>query len=208
MNLVIFGSSGEVGRILVQLCLDNGHNVTAVTHRSNPFEHHSNLTVMNGDIHGYEDVKAAVQGNQVVLSTLGSWGTKSKDIVASGTANIIKAMAAQQIRRVITLTGEGALLPGQKLSPLKSLVRAGISLTHGKILHDGERHIELLLGSGLDWTVIRSQIMTSGDSKDYRLANNVSTLPSLVSRRAVAQSMYDQITRTDYIQQAPIVSAK
>lgn len=78
MKVVVFGASGKVGKIVVANLLNDGYHVRAFVHSSNPFEDHAKLETIKGDIYAIKDVEAAVRGVDVVVSTLGSWGTKKK----------------------------------------------------------------------------------------------------------------------------------
>lgn len=207
MKVVIFGASGKTGQIVTQLCLQQSYSVRAFVHTAH-LKQQEGLDVVQGDIHDPEAVNEALLGCDAVVSCLGSWGTKTKNIVSTGTEHIISAMQQHGVRRIITLTGSDAITPGQQLGFAQKLLRVSIKLGAGKILADGERHIELLTQTGLDWTVIRSPIMTSSQGAAYVLKAEGPALPTLISRRAVAQAMVDQITDTAWLRQAPVILAK
>lgn len=50
------------------------------------------------------------------MSALGSWGTESKDILSSVIVNIIKAMKAEKVSRIISLTGTDAFCQTKSLA--------------------------------------------------------------------------------------------
>lgn len=196
-NIVIFGSAGRVGSLVTEYALADGHTVTAFVHRHHNLPEHQNLTLVQGDIYTSADVEKALKGTDVVLSILSSWGTPKKDVLSAAMANIIPAMKAQKISRIISLTGAEARAAGDALSIIHRLahigIGIGIGIVGGKVLRDGEKHIELLASSGLDWTVVRSPIMRSGTSQKYRL-NKHRPLPwALINREAVARAIADQI---------------
>ena len=97
MRITIFGANGRVGHLVVEGAMDAGHDVTAFVHHESKFPKNTKLKVVQGDIHDAKDVARAVKGADVVISALGSWGTKRKDIVSSGMANIIPAMQAAKV---------------------------------------------------------------------------------------------------------------
>ena len=106
MNLVIFGSTGGVGRQLVELALAQGHAVTGFARDPAKLDiKHANLKVVQGDVMDFASVERAVQGQEAVLSSLGA-GMKST-IRSEGTRHIIRAMEKAGIRRFVSLSTLG-----------------------------------------------------------------------------------------------------
>lgn len=208
MKIIIFGASGKVGSELVKVLLDRGHEITVFVHSSGSFVETEQLHIKRGDIHDAASVKNAIKNQEVVVSTLGSWGTKTKDIVSVATKNIIPIMEKIGIKRFVSLTGAGAQLPQEKLPLLYSLNHMAISLCANKILKDSETHMKMLHYSTLDWTVIRSPVMTSTDTAKYRLSNTPSVPWALISRHAVVLAMLYVIENNTEIRRAPYVTSK
>lgn len=206
----MFGASGKVGRLVVRELLREGWEVTAFVHRSSPFTETKRLRVAKGDIHSAEDVRHAIEGSQVVISALGSWGTKSKDIVSSGMENIIAAMSESGIKRVVSLTGADALVPGEYPGIASGALRPFIKISPARdILADGERHIRLLDESRLDWTVIRSPIMNGrGDPHEYSVGNTKPKPWATINRQSVAIAMAKAIDDRALYRKAPFIIRK
>ena len=191
MRVAVFGANGKVGRLIVQKLIEDNYEVTAFVHNSSSFTETKNLKIAQGDVHRLSDVKSAVKDSEIIVSALGSWGTKQKDIVSSGTKNIIEASKGTNIRRVITLTGSDALAKGDKTGLFNRAVHSLIKLSPARrILIDGEQHISMLEMSNLNWTVLRSPVMNNhGNSSSYSL-NNVRPKPwQTVNRLSVADAM-------------------
>lgn len=204
MNITVFGATGKVGRLLVTDLLAAGHEVTAFIHQTK-LEPRPRLKLVKDSIGDPTSVQQAVRGADIVFSALGSWGTPSKDIVGSATSVLIPAMQAVGVRRLITVTGSAALAPGDAPGLLAKLSRRFLTIVAPKILADGDRHIALLTASSLDWTIIRSPAMIPGARRTYRLSARPQSLLSIISRRAVVQSMLDQIHDTTHLAAAPII---
>ncbi len=92
MKLVIFGSTGNIGRQLVLQSLQLGHSVTAFARSKEKLNDidHDNLTIHEGDVLDLSAVIKAVKGHEVVLCALGA-GRKG-NLRSQGTYNIIKGM--------------------------------------------------------------------------------------------------------------------
>ncbi len=207
MIVTIFGANGRVGRQVVKLALKQGHSVRAFVHSTNPFLKHPRLQVIKGDIYNAHQVETAIAGSDAVLSTLGSWGTPRKDILAKGMQNIIPAMLAHKVDRLVSLTGHIAKDPTDTLPLIVRISRMIMALFVGKILKDGDRHISDLRGSSLNWTVLRSPVMTEFGNKDYFITDKISLIGS-IHRHAVAKSMVDVLKNNSYKQRSLYIQRK
>lgn len=201
-TVTIFGASGKTGRLVVADALSQGLHVRAFVHSHPNLDQHPRLTVIQGDIHDRAAVTEALRDCDAVISTLGSWGTKEKDILAAAMANIIIAMKARTVSRIISLTGADARAPGDSLGFIHRLSHFGIGIFGSKVLHDGERHIGLLAASSLDWTVIRSPIMRNSESVVYELTDRRPLPWKLISRKAVAAALLAQLATEHRSQEA------
>ncbi len=206
MNVVVFGASGKVGQKVVAELLVRGNIVTAFVFGSSPFLDHINLKVIQGNVKNYDNVLQALKGSDVVISTLGSWGTKTKDILSAGMKNIIPAMEAENIKRIISLTGADAHASGDKVGIVNYLSRTLFGFIAGKVLKDGELHIHMLEDSNLEWTVLRSPVMNEKGHKKYLLSNKLPKPWATINRDAVATAMVDLIATKKWIQKTPIIS--
>jgi hypothetical protein len=76
----------------------------------------------------------------------------------------------------------------------------------GKILRDAELHIQNIVKSSLDWTVLRSPPMTKfGKKGQYRLLTTVPWPWATVYRQNVAVAMADLADSKEWVRQAPII---
>ena len=72
MQLIIFGSTGATGRQIVAQALEQGHDVTAFARSPEKLDQkHEKLKVVQGDVLDLASVERAIQGQDVVLCTLG-----------------------------------------------------------------------------------------------------------------------------------------
>ncbi len=198
MNIVVFGANGKVGSRVVARLLQDGHNVRAFVHSTSKLPGHPKLRVVQGDIHKKDDVHKAVNGSDAVISALGSWGTKSKDILTSGMEAIVPAMKAAKIKRIVSLTGAGARDSVDQPSLLDRLSRPLLLLVASRILHDGEQHIAILRASRLDWIVVRSPVMGGSGKTGYELTASEPPPWATIARHAVVDAMVRLVTNDEY----------
>lgn len=191
--------------MVVDQLLGSGHSVTAFAHRDGGLPLHPKLTVVVGDVHNTADVAEALVGSDAVISALGSWGTKTKDILTAGMTNIIPAMQSAGIKRIVSLTGADARDPSDHPGIRQRLMHIMLQFVAPKILCDGERHIELLRASDLDWTVIRSPVMKDAGGAEYTLGTKPPQPWATIPRAAVASAMTDTIQQGSHLQSSPYI---
>jgi putative NADH-flavin reductase len=205
MQVTVFGASGKVGQLVTTELLRQGYTVVAFVHRHAPFQTQPRLSVVQGDIHDAAAVARALAGSEVVISTLGSWGTSSKDIVSTATKHIITATQPGKALRFISVTGAEAEVADEHSGLLHAVSHFALRLIAPQVLQDAEVQLALLQASELDWTVIRSPIMTSHQSRKHRLTTKRPGPWATISRRAVAAALVAQITDSTWQRQAPYI---
>lgn len=205
MQITVFGASGRVGRLVVATALERGYDVVAFVRSETHQKPHEHLRFVVGDIYNGTSVADAVVGSTAVISALGSWGTTKKDILTVGMQYIIPAMDANNIERIISLTGADARASGDTLGLIHRITHFFIRLGAGKILSDGEAHIRLLEQSGLAWTVVRSPIMNDSGLTAYSLQDRRPLPWTTIHRRAVSESLVDLLTDHSYDGRAPYI---
>lgn len=208
MKIVVFGASGRVGRLVIEKLLAQGYDVVAFVHSTNNFANNSKLTVLQGDIHSKNDVAKALTGCDVVMSTLGSWGTPSKDIVSTAMQHIIPAMKEAGLSRIITLTGTAVRASTDVMMPIDKMLYRIFGLLAPKIQKDGEAHVLLLEASNLEWTILRSPAMRSrGQFGSPKLSLSAPGPFATAHRQDVASAMVDQIGDSFYVSKAPFITS-
>src|SRR5437762_3571973 len=102
MKLIVFGSTGGIGRNIVGQALNAGHHVTAIAR--NPLAlviEHTNLEIVKGDVFQPETFDKAMREQNAVLSAIGINSTKHTAVYSQGVSNIVKAMEKNGVKRVI-----------------------------------------------------------------------------------------------------------
>jgi putative NADH-flavin reductase len=205
-RILVFGANGRVGSIVVNKLLKEDFHVIAFIYGSSSFDENEKLTVIKGDVHDKDSVEAAVAKSDIVVSTLGSWGTKTKDILTAAIENIIPAMEKNNLRRIITLTGADARAHGDRIGFVHALLHLFLRFSPAKkILQDSEKHITLLEKTQLDWTTLRSPIMNEKGKRSFRLSTERPRPWQTIHRDAVAEAVVEQIKNDFEPQKAPFL---
>src|SRR5687767_4364536 len=108
MKVIIFGSTGTIGKQLVSESLAHGHTVTAFARNTDKLKEleHPNLRLFQGNVFDIASVEKAVTGHDVVIVALGA-GRDGK-VRAEGTRNVIRAMEKTGVKRLICQSTLGA----------------------------------------------------------------------------------------------------
>jgi putative NADH-flavin reductase len=203
MRLIIFGSTGSVGRLVVEQALQNNHLVTAFLR--NPAKltiTHSNLKIIRGDVLDYQSIEKAMKNQEVVLCTLGA-GSKG-NVRAEGTRNIIRAMETNGVKRLICQSTLGAGNSRGNLNFFWKHIMFGMLLKQA--YEDHELQENYVIQSKLDWTIVRPAAFTDGSrTGNYRhgFGPHEKNLTLKISRADVADFILNQVAQNTYLRKTP-----
>jgi len=111
MKITIFGATGMVGKHLVQQALLSGHSVRAFGR--NPFETFSHerpgLELFKGYLFQDDDIEAALENTEAVLSALGGPADAVDKTRSLGMKKIVAAMEKTGVKRIVGVGGMGIL---------------------------------------------------------------------------------------------------
>jgi putative NADH-flavin reductase len=163
MRLVVFGATRGSGRHAVEQALEAGHEVTAVARRPEAIAlRHPRLRVVQGDVLDPASTAAAIAGQDAVLSTVGPKGPGATTLYSEGVGNLVRGMRLAGVRRLVCVSAIGVdakshiAFPQILMLPFLRILLRGLWADALKM--------ETALGheTGLDWTVVRAPMLTSG----------------------------------------------
>lgn len=202
MKIAVFGATGPTGRQLVKQALQKGYNVTVLARNPSKIANENkNLTVIKGDALNYADVEKTVKGQEVVLSALGVKPPSREKVVGPAMKNIISAMKEHKVERIIV---DSAFFMDEEVR--KSPFIKVLTATFMKGLYeDKNEQNEALQKSNLAWTEVRPSMLTNGSKSKYKV-NVKPGMFSKISRANVADFMLKQITETNFVKKAVIIT--
>lgn len=173
MRIAVFGASGRTGRLLVDQALQRGHQITAVLRRPEDFAvEHAALRPFAGDVLDAGAVDAAVRGHDAVVCVIAPRRSDRIDTCSAGTRNLIEAMQAQAVRRLLCVTGARAAHPPELLIGMVYPLLGWLQpRSLRQLLGDRQLQEAMVRESRLDWTLVRPARL-SGErlSRQYRVA--------------------------------------
>ncbi len=206
MKLIIFGSTGSIGRQLVKQALEQGHMVTAFARDPVRVDiKHADLQVIQGDVMDPASVERAIQGHEAVLCSLGA-GRKGT-VRSEGTRNILSAMEKVGVRRFICQSTLGVGDSRGNLNVFWKYIMFGLLLRPMYADHVSQENY--VRRSHLDWTIVRPGAFTDGErTGQYRhgFPSSDKTTKLKISRADVADFMLKQLTDDAYLHKTPGLS--
>jgi uncharacterized protein YbjT (DUF2867 family) len=218
VKVVVFGANGRTGRAVLLTLLAEGHQVTAFARdpAQLPTWQGHDFATIKGDAMKPADVAPAVAGQDAVIVCLGDssnpvllrLGMKRStppNICEVGTANIVAAMTAASVKRLICVTAYGIDDTRARLSPAFKAWHFALQL--GAQLADKERQEQVVRASGLDWTLVRPVGLTDGAYTGRWLASSTGDRRKRsISRVDLATFIVETLTGGGKLREAVVVS--
>ncbi|KAJ8369312.1 hypothetical protein SKAU_G00093400 [Synaphobranchus kaupii] len=173
-NVVIFGSTGMTGLVTLPQAVAAGYNVTVLVRDPSrlPADHKASRVVV-GDVLNKDDVKKAMEGQDAVIIILGTRNDLSPTTMMSeGTRNILEAMKARGIQKVIGCMSAFLLWGLAKVPP--RLLR---------VTEDHDRMYTLLQESGLDYVAV----MPPHIADNHPLTEKYTVTEGMLKGRAISK---------------------
>ena len=201
MKVIVFGATGSVGHLAVKELLEAGHEVTAFARKPEKLGlTDANLFRTAGDALDAKDVLEAVKGHDAAVITLGSGLSRKSIIRSKGTMNVIRAMQAQGVKRLICQSTLGARDSWSNLNFWWKRVMFGALLA--PVFRDHELQEQLVEASGLDWTIVRPAAFTDEATRRpviEDVPNSARGLDLKISRAELARFLTRQVIDSQYV---------
>jgi putative NADH-flavin reductase len=211
--VVIIGASRGIGLETVRSALLAGHGVRAVARGAGGIAiEHPQLRKIAADALDPEAIGKAIEGADAVIQSLGASERAQPWVIVAGTTVfskatrvLVDAMRKAQVRRLLAVTGLGA----------------GDSRGHGGLLYDAlmfplllkriyddkDVQEQMIKASGLDWTIVRPGLLTSGPATGRALAlvDPAQWRAGSVSRADVADFLVREAFERRFVGKTPLL---
>ncbi len=209
MTIALFGATGQTGREVLRKLLGKGYTVKVLVRDPLKLKMQNDaLEITKGDVLNPSDVAAVVKGSKAVISVFGHVKGSPKELQTNGRRNIVNAMKAEGIDRIISLSGVGLPFPSKDQPKVPDhLIRLIMKIFVPKVLNDAISHAEVLKKSGLKWTIVRGPRLTTEPEKgSYRVGWVGVNASTSIGRADLADFIVKQVDQTEYIEQMPFVT--
>ncbi len=210
-TILVVGASRGIGLETVKRALALGHSVRAFARNAAAIEIAApGLEKLPGDALDRAAVEKAVAGVDAVIEVLGE--TKGPQAMFAGTTLfsratriLIDAMRAHAVKRLVAVTGLGA---GDSRGHGGFLYDALIfPLVLKRIYDDKDVQEQMIKASGLDWTIVRPGLLTSGPAtgKARALTEPADWRAGSISRADVADFLVREAFEGRYVGKTPLL---
>lgn len=199
-KLVIFGATGGVGQHAVRQALSEEYEVVAFVRSPEKLAlEDEHLTVIQGDAFDAEAVAQAIEGADMVVSTLGT--PKDSDIenpISVMVKNIVDGMTKHNVKRIVYTASAGVdgEIQGERGQQVMTYLKP--------YLIDHKKSIEAIQEAGLTYTIIRPMGLTNDEPKRrYALSyDDVPEAAQSISRDDVANAVIMAIPNANFMGQS------
>ncbi|MBB4377028.1 putative NADH-flavin reductase [Bradyrhizobium sp. CIR48] len=208
LKVLVLGATGPTGRRIVSQALARGHQVTALVRSPGKAGEPSGARVVVGDARDEKALREAVSGQDVVVNALGTPASLFREVTLLSTATraLVNAMKAEQVFRLVCITGIGA---GDSAGHGGFVFdRVIFPLLLRKVYADKNRQEAIVRNSGLDWILVRPAVLNdkSGRGAIRALTDLGGFNGGAISREDVAAFVLDQMQVDTWLHRSPLIT--
>lgn len=200
MKIIVFGASGGVGQHVLKLALEKGIEVTAFVRTPSKIQiSHPFLHIYHGNALQANDVAAAIEGHDAVVSCLASSkGLKQSTELGNMIENIALGMEKHGVKRIVYIASAGIYgeIPGISGKMVMKTLKYP--------LLDHRHAVDTIVNYNLDYTIVRPLGLTNNDpTGNYREA--VEGIPEKgrsIARADVADFIIKSLEDSKYIKES------
>ncbi|MBO9672210.1 MAG: NAD(P)H-binding protein [Sphingobacteriaceae bacterium] len=207
LKIALIGATGKAGTYILKALLAQNFRVKALVRNPEKIKfNHSGLTITTGDVSDGEVVHDLINDCNIVLSALGLGNPASeKTIFTRSTVNIITAMERFGIKRYIAITGINVDTSFDEKDVKTKFATQWMHENFPISTADRQKEYEMLMGSDLDWTLIRLPLIIQTDEQTAIGTSLVNCEGDQIYAANIAQFVIEQLGGGEFVKQAPFI---
>lgn len=207
-KILVLGASGGTGQLIVKRALAKGYDVTALVRSAEKGRELNGARLVIGDARDDAALRQALKGQDAVISALGTPAspTKAVTLLSTATRALVGAMKAEQVSRLVAITGLGA---GDSVGHGGFLFdRLIFPLLLRHVYADKNRQEAIIRDSGLDWVLVRPTVLNDkpGRGSTRALEELSNYHGGTIARDDVASFVLDQVTSPTWNHRSPLIT--
>jgi putative NADH-flavin reductase len=212
MKITILGSTGFLGKVVLEKALESNYQVKTLVRTPNKLgEYKDKVEYIEGSVAEADKLEKAVSETEVVISTIGPPMKNPGDpeLYRKSMENLVTILEKRNIKRYIHIGG-AAHLGGENenWSMGRKILRLVLKTIAKPVLVAKQLEWEVLKNSKLEWTLVRPPgIMKEVFKGRGTIADEKNLSRTKVNVEDLAVFIVEQITSKDWIRKAPLVAA-
>ena len=212
MKITILGSTGFLGKVVLEKALESNYQVKTLVRTPNKLgEYKDKVEYIKGNVAEADKLEKAVSETEVVISTIGPPMKNPGDpeLYRKSMENLVTILEKRNIKRYIHIGG-AAHLGGENenWSMGRKILRLVLKTIAKPVLVAKQLEWEVLKNSKLEWTLVRPPgIMKEVFKGRGTIADEKNLFRTKVNVEDLAVFIVEQITSKDWIRKAPLVAA-
>jgi len=207
MNIIVIGSTGRTGRLVLEEGIRRRHAMTAFTRRPDALADITGLRmVIHGDGRNLKDIRRAIRGQDAVISIVAPEGRGPTTVISDVARAELTAMGEAGVRRIVTVSVSA--IEGRRPWILINLVRWILRKPYA----DFARMEQLVASSGLDWTIVRPPYLSNGPTtgrvRSQTGRKDLAHGPYHISRGDLAATLLDLAEDSQHLGEVLLVSER
>ncbi len=208
MKILVLGATGATGRLIVSQAVAKGHSVVALVRSKARATDLAGAELVEGDARDAAALTRAIAGCDAVVSSLGTAMSPFREVTLLSTATraLIGVMVAQNIHRLVCITGMGA---GDSRGHGGFFYdRLFLPLMLRKVYEDKDRQEDAIRASALDWIIVRPTLLNDKPASGHiRALTNLSGVHGgTIARADVADFVVQQLTVDTWLRKTPLIT--
>lgn len=207
MKIAIIGASKGVGNSLLNLALEEDHDVSILVRDPSKIDiSNPTLNIVQGDIRDLDSVKSVISGQDATCICIGIAPTnKPVTVFSQGAENVLCAMQSQPPQKLVSVSGIGAgdskghggFLYDRILNPL--LLKT--------IYADKDKQEAIIKASKVEWLIVRPGFLTDGvRTGNYQIIDDLTGITAgKISRLDVADFILKQLQNPTHFGKTPLL---
>ncbi len=210
-QITILGVNSSVGKRLLQKSIDSGFLVKALSSKPvSLYGMSDSVDMIIGDYFDKEILKYALEGSEVIFSTIGPsvnnlLSIEDEEKYIESLSYIIEKMHVNEQTRWISISGAGIKRTNEKLSSDRKLIRVRQKEESNSFVRIKDKELQLLEHSDLSWTSIRPALIEFGVEGLF-IADETKLKSMTVDMDQLTDFMLAEIEDNKWIKKSPLVS--
>ncbi|HEX2920184.1 MAG TPA: NAD(P)H-binding protein [Bacteroidales bacterium] len=210
MQITILGSTGFLGKVLVEKALERGYEIKTLVRDPEKLGHlKQRVQYLKGNMFNSPDVEAAVEGSEIVISTIAPNKRipEQPDKYHEAMKGLVSTLEQKNVQKFIHVGG-AAHLGGmnEKWDFKRRFLRFILLLLSKKILITKELEWKEIKQSSLNWILVRPSGIVTKPSKGRVLASETYLAGLSININDLADFILQQIHSDSWDKKAPLIS--